>query len=102
MSKSYYPVEQDRDSGRVPLTIRLQPDRHEDVELLVRLWTELDASLGTKRAKKWKPSLVVERLIDVGVDGFWQQVGGRPETQEGREEFIRRAVARLKKQTRAR
>lgn len=102
MSKSYYPLDGDRDTGRVSLTIRLQPDRHEDIKMLVRLWTEFDAALGTKREKKWKPSMVVERLIDVGIDGFWQQVGGRPESQEGREEFIRRAVARLKKQSRPR
>lgn|GEM_PF-2640563 len=102
MSKSYYPLDGDRDTGRVPLTVRLQPDRHEDIKMLVRLWTEFDAALGTKREKKWKPSLVVERLIDVGIDGFWQQVGGRPESVEGREDFIKRAVTRLKKQSRSR
>lgn len=98
MSASYYPVSEEQDSERVRTTVRLKKELHEDVEFVVQLWNEFDKALKRKGAKKWKANSVIERFVEVGVAGFWQQVGGRPESQQDREEFIRLAVERIKKQ----
>lgn len=97
MAQSYYPTDDDESGERVTTSVRLPKELHADIELIATLWNEFDAALGKKRAKKWKASSVIERLIAVGVDGFWQQVGGRPLTKEGRQDFVRSAVVRIRK-----
>lgn len=95
---SYYPVDEDLDGERIRTSIRLDPEQHADIEFIAQLWNELDAALGKKKARKWKPASVLERLVAVGIDGFWHQIGGRPPTREGRAEFIRQAVKRLREE----
>jgi alpha-glucosidase (family GH31 glycosyl hydrolase) len=69
---------------------------NDDVELMAEFWNQLDAALGKKRARKWKAASVIERLIEVGVDGFWAQIGGRPDTKEAREAAVSRVVAQAR------
>lgn len=95
MAKGPYPTEEDDDVERVPLTVRVPAGHHEEIELIAQLWNEFDVQLAKKKAKKWKSSSVIERFIALGIDSFWDQVGGRPATKEGREEFIARAVEKL-------
>lgn len=102
MAQSYYPVDEDEGGKRVTRSVRLPEEVHSDIELIAKLWSEFDAARGKTRAKKWKSSGVIERLLEVSVAGFWQQVGGRPPTKEGREDFIRRALAQVRKSTGAR
>jgi hypothetical protein len=97
MSASYYPVDDREDPDRVRTSVRLPLETHADIEIIAKLWNELDRALGRKRTKKWKPASVIERLVTVGIDGFWAQIGGRPSTQEGRDDFARKALERLKK-----
>ena len=93
---SYYPVDEDNGGERIKTSIRLDADQHSDIEFIAQLWNELDAALGKKRSRTWKSASVIERLIAVGIDGFWHQIGGRPPTKEGRAEFIKQAVKRIK------
>lgn len=98
---SYYPIEEETEGERVRTSVRLPPAQHDDLELIAELWNEMDKALGRRRPRKWKPASVIERLISVGIDGFWGQVGGRPATKAGRADFIKQAIERLKsRQTR--
>lgn len=99
MAQSYYPVGDASEGARVKTSVRLPVEQDADIKLIAQLWNELDKALGRKKSRKWKAASVIERLISVGIDGFWQQVGGRPPTQEGREDFIRRAVEHLAPET---
>lgn len=96
MAASYYPVEDDEGPDRVRFTVSLTKEQHADLELVAEIWNELDRALGKER-KKWKLNGVIERLAAIGIDGFWQQMGGRPPTREGREEFIAEAVERIRR-----
>lgn len=92
----YYPLQERSSAKRSTTSIRLTEEQRADVEFVAELWNAFDKELEQERAgRKWSATSVLERLIAVGLDGFWAEVGGRPATQEGREEFIRRAVAHL-------
>lgn len=95
MADNYYPI--DNDGSRVRTSVRLPEEQHEDIELMSELWNELDRALGNRRAKKWKAASVIERLVRVGIEGFWAQAGGRPSTEAARAEMVRRVVAEAKK-----
>jgi hypothetical protein len=99
MAPSYYPFDDEEDVERVATTVRLRPIQHEDIETISDLWNAMDDALGRKRQKKWKASSVIERLLAVGIDGFWEQVGGRPSSKADREAFVKQAVEQLKKKT---
>jgi hypothetical protein len=96
MATSYYPINDETDEERVRTSVRLPASQQADIILVAELWNELDKAMGRKRPRKWLPASVIERLIAVGLDGFWAQIGGRPESQEGREAIMRRAVAQLR------
>lgn len=91
---AYYPVDEDGRGTLVKTSIRMSEQDLADISLIAELWTELDRSLG-KRRREWKTASVVERLISVGIAGVWQQLGGRPESKGGREDFIKRAIQQL-------
>lgn len=96
----YYPLHESEEE-RVRTSIRLTPEQQADAALIAQLWIALDDALGVKRpGKKWSATSVLERLVAVGLDGFWAEVGGRPSEEEDRAEFIRRAVERLRKKRR--
>lgn len=100
MAASYYPMDEEDDSTRVPSTVRLSERDHERIQFMADLWNALDASRDLNRAKKWKASSVIERLVQVGLDGFGAQIGGWPESRDERAAMLRRAgevVNRLKK-----
>lgn len=90
----YYPMDAGGD-GRIKTSVRLTSEQRADVDLIADLWNGFDAALGRTGGKSWTATSVLERLIAVGIDGFWQEVGGRPESSGDRAEFIRRAVERL-------
>jgi len=91
----YYPMKE-VDEVRTRTSIRLTSEQQSDAALIAELWAAFDDALELQRAgRKWTATSVLERLVAVGIDGFWQEVGGRPESTEDREEFIRRAVERL-------
>lgn len=98
MAASYYPVDEDSEDERVKTSVRLPKQDHDDIEIIAELWNEFDRVLDRPRPRKWKAASVIERLIEVGIDGFWGQVGGRPDTKEGREEFVRKAVEKIQSQ----
>lgn len=97
MAPSYYPVDEETDSKRVATSVRLQKEQHEDIELIAKLWNEIDEELGRKRPRKWKASSVIERLIAVGIAGFWEQAGARPEDKADRDQVVAHVIERLKK-----
>lgn len=92
MAQSYYPMDEESEGSRVKTSVRLPQEQHDDIELMSHLWNELDRELGRKRPRTWKAASVIERLIAVGIDGFWAQVGGRPATKDDREALIARVV----------
>lgn len=99
MAASYYPVDEDDEPGKVRFTTAVKAELHADLDLVADLWNEFDEHLEKNRRVKWKGTTsVLERFVAIGLDGFWQQVGGRPPTKEGREEFIRAAIERIRKQ----
>lgn len=97
MARSYYPIDDDSDEERVRFSVRLSARQNEDLESIAKLWNEIDLVLERKRPRKWKSASVIERMVQVGIDGFWEQIGGRPPSKEGRQDFIRKAIADLRK-----
>lgn len=97
MAHDYYPLDDEKRSERVQTTIRLSPEEDADVELISQIWNGLDELRKVQRSVKWKKSTVMERLIAVGISGFWRSVGGRPKTSEAREQWLRKALAELEK-----
>jgi hypothetical protein len=95
MAHRPYPV--DEVSVRVRTTVRIPKQQNDDIELMSDLWSLLDAARDVKRDKKWKAASVIERLVATGIDQFWEQVGGRPHPNESDEQFVRRALEKLKK-----
>lgn len=93
MAQSYYPLDEAKTGEPIRTSVRLSPEQHQDVELIAKLWNDLDRDLGRRRPRKWKAASVMERLIAVGIDGFWGQIGGRPTTKEAREEAIAKVVS---------
>lgn len=99
---SWYPTEEEEDEQEpVRTSVSLTPEAHAEIQLIADLWNELDQLLGKKQKRKWKPSSVMERFIRVGIAGFWSQVGGRPATSEGRGEYMRAAIAKLRDNAKA-
>lgn len=91
----YYPLK-DSDGPRTRQSVRLTAEQQSDAKLIADLWSAFDAALDVEReGRGWTPTSVLERLIAVGIDGFWAEVGGRPESMEDRAEFVRRAVEKL-------
>jgi len=96
----YYPLN-DETEDRIRTSIQLTQAQRADAALIAQLWQALDEALEIKRpGKKWSATSVLERLVAVGIDGFWAEVGGRPSDDEDRAEFIRRAVERVRKRRR--
>lgn len=91
MAQRYYP-EAEEEGEKVQTSVRLPTQQHEDILLIADLWNELDKVLGRRRPRKWKPASVIERLIAVGIEGFWGQIGGRPETEDDRKAALAKAV----------
>lgn len=94
---SYYPLGDDDDADTIRTNVRLPRELDADIKLIAALWTALDVAMKKKSPRKWKGNSVMERFIQVGVAGFWDQVGGRPDTAEDRDAFVERAIARLAK-----
>jgi len=97
MALSYYPLDESDSEEKVRTSVELPLELHLDVQFLADLWNEIDKTLGKRRRRKWKAASVQRRLIEVGVAGFWQQVGGRPATKQDRQEFVAQALERLRK-----
>jgi hypothetical protein len=93
MAQSYYPLDDAKVGEPIRTSVSLTPEQHQDVELIAKLWNELDKELGRRRPRKWKAASVMQRLIAVGIDGFWGQIGGRPTTKDEREAVIAKVVA---------
>lgn len=98
---SYYPLDNGEPTvERITTSVRLPADKHSRIEFLAELWNALDRASGKKNKRKWKPASVIARLVDVGLDGFAEQIGGFPDSQEQRREMLKRAedvIGRLKK-----
>lgn len=97
MASDYYPVNVDEDSDQERISITFTAQQIEDLKLIAEIWNALDRALGIER-KKWKLQGVVSRLINVGSDAVWQQLGGRPTTKAERDQFVRDVADRISKQ----
>ena len=91
MAMSYYPKNEGSDERRKATSVRLRLASDERVKFLAALWNALDKARGMERPRKWKAASVIERLVDVGLDGFGEQIGGWPEDKDERAEMLRRA-----------
>lgn len=98
MTAKYLPPD-DSEAGRVRVSIRLEKAEADDLQLMAQLWNEIDAAAGRKRRHKWLAAGVIEQLIRLGLDGFWEQFGGKPKTAADRKRFIERAIEELKAAT---
>lgn len=91
----YYPLDDDADVELKATSVRVPMALYRDIEFIAELWNEFDKVRDVKRPSRWKPSSVMERLLQVGRDGFVAQLGGFPESDEERAEFIRRAKSKV-------
>ncbi len=99
MAASYYPIDEDTESPRVAMTVRMPAEARERLDFMADLWNALDLARGKTDSVKWKPTSVIERLVTVGLKGFEAQIGGWPETDETRAAMIASAekvIERLK------
>lgn len=94
---SYYPVDDDETEDMVRVTVSFPKSVADELQLVADLWNEFDSELAPKRREKWLVARVVRRFVNVGLDAFWDQVGGRLPSKEGREEFVKRAVEKLRR-----
>ncbi|HYH96905.1 hypothetical protein [Hyalangium sp.] len=99
MAQSYYPLDDAKVGEPIRTSVSLTPEQHQDVELIAKLWNDLDKELSRRRPRKWKAASVMQRLIAVGIDGFWAQIGGRPVTKDAREEAISKVVSLARERT---
>lgn len=93
---NYYPAKKDIEEGTARTTLEFPESMMSDVRFVAELWNALDGHREIDR-EKWVAARVIRRLVRVGLDGFWAEVGGRPHTTEGRDQFLARAVDALEK-----
>lgn len=96
MGTSYLPPEGDK-PGRVRFTLRLEDLKSHHLKLMALAWNGFDAAIGRKRRHKWKPTSILEHFATVTLEEFHSQVGGPQREDESDAEFVRRAVAELRK-----
>lgn len=61
-----------------------------DLDRLAQVWSEIDGS-------EWTESQVVKRLIEAALDTAWDELGGKPETEEAFRELLKTAHKRAQK-----
>lgn len=90
----YYPLDEEKAGEVERITVSFPKEMAEELELVAELWNEFDKEFDKKR-EKWLVARVIRRFVSVGLDGFWNQVGGRPQNKEDREKFVRTAIEKL-------
>lgn len=71
-------------------TLRAPEGLHEELKEIADLWHQVEQRVG-----EGKVSLndVLIRLLRVGVDGVWTELGGRPTTDKAKQALVERMVA---------
>jgi hypothetical protein len=93
----YAPPEDASDKPLKRISIRLEEDETEELERIAETWDALDAALEAKRRHRWSSASVMERMIRVGMNDFWTQIGGPKREGESDAEVVARAVDAVKK-----
>ena len=93
-----YPLDEEEvEPEKDRINYRLTKEALKELEQIADYWNELDRTLKVSRKREWSVQTVLDRFRTVGVTLFWNQAGGRPETEEARKEFIARAIDHMKK-----
>lgn len=93
-----FPLDQLEESEKVRISVQLPRENHDDLEFVVEVWNQFNQVLGRKKGRPWSTMSVAQRLLVVAVNNFLKQYGMPvPKTEEERAEFMRRAVADVKK-----
>lgn len=73
------------------LTVRLPKSVTDGLKDLATLWTHLERTRTNDPESEVTVSDVVVRLLQVGLDGAWEEIGFHPKTKEQWAELLKRA-----------
>lgn len=98
MAKSFYPLDTPSTPDTKKRAVHLSDEEVEELQLVADLWNAFDRARKIKRARIWEPKKVMEQFIRAGMEGFWDQIGGKPPTSSLRASTIRAAIAKLEEE----
>lgn len=98
MSRSLYPLDSVPTAESHRITIELTEAEKADVQRVADLWNAFDKARGVRRERKWERKSVLEQFARGALAEFWDQIGGRPTTDDMRESAVAAAVAKLEKE----
>lgn len=93
-----YPDEDNEERTRT--SVRLPSGGPERLQWIADMWNALDKARGRNVGVRWKPSLILERIISAGIKQAADELGGYSEDPEKRAAMVAaapRAIAKLKK-----
>ena len=82
---------QERRRRTEQITVRIPKPIHEGLERLSKLWTHLERLRTEDPGAEITISDVVNRLLEVGLEGAWSEAGSRPKSDEELDELKKRA-----------
>lgn len=82
---------QERRRRTEQITVRIPKPIQEGLERLSRLWTHLERLRTEDDRAEVTVSDVVNRLLEIGLEGAWSEAGFRPKTDEELDELKKRA-----------
>lgn len=97
MGRTLYPLDRPKAVKRSKTSVRVSEQEKADLQAIAKIWGQMDETLGIGETDGWSPTTVMEQLIRSGIDDAWEQMGGRPPTDDLREEFVRKAIANIQK-----
>lgn len=92
-----FPIERKDSPERIRVAVRLGEAENERLEMVVRIWNEMNKALGRVKGRRWTATSVVERFVTLELDAFFTRYGGFPSSPEQEADITRRAVAEIKK-----
>ena len=73
------------------ITVRIPKPIHEGLDRLAKLWTHLERLRTEDERAEVTISDVVNRLLEIGLEGAWSEAGFRPKSEEELDELKKRA-----------
>lgn len=98
MAKSSYPLDTAPAQPVTKLAVHMTEEEKADLQLVADLWNAFDRARNIKRSRKWETKKVMEQLVRTGLENFWEQVGGKPETGALRKSAVQAAIDRLEEE----
>ena len=90
---AYYRPARGAKGPKKVVSVRVPADLHANLEGLAQFWSALDSAVVGPDAPETDLSDVVIRLLEMGVDGAWAEIGGRPVNEKDRAALVKKAAA---------